>query len=233
MNDINSVSTMPGLHRVHADAVLPQLVGRALHEHLDAGLARAVRAHEPVGGVPGDRRHADDRAAAAAGSSTAAACLIDRNVPTRFRSTVARHAAASDRDDGSAVQRPTGAGEQDVEARPRSRPRRRASTSSSTVTSVTTYCTSTPGATGSISSAASLSRSSVRPAIVTCAPSAASRFAVAQPDPAPAARHQGRFAGERTHRPAQSAIVIACFGHTRAASSHFARSSSGGSSCRT
>ena len=54
------------LHRVDADVVLAELVGRALHEHLDAGLARAVRAHEPVRRVTGDRRHADDRAAAAA-----------------------------------------------------------------------------------------------------------------------------------------------------------------------
>ena len=30
----------PGLHCVHADAVLAELVGRDLHEHLDAGLAR-------------------------------------------------------------------------------------------------------------------------------------------------------------------------------------------------
>src|SRR4051812_41808963 len=117
----------------------------------------------------------------------AAACLMHKNVPTRFRSTVARHPSTSDATIGPPCNdppaqanrtssRPVGS-QADATAR---------STSASSVTSQTTNRTLAPGAAAfSISAVASARRASVRPAIVTCAPSAANRFAHPSPIPLP------------------------------------------------
>ena len=118
---------------------------------------------------------------------TGAACLMQRNVPTRLRSTVARHAATSDATIGPPCSEPPAHANSTSSLPVGSVAAATArSTSASSVTSHTTYCAVAPGAaTAAISSTASASRASVRPAIVTCAPSAANRFAHPSPMPLP------------------------------------------------
>ena len=123
-----------------------------------------------------------------------APCLMQRNVPTRFRSTVARTPSRSASVIGPMVCEPPAL------ANRMSRCRRgpaaaatAAPTCSSTVTSATTYRavpTGSPAdaddaATCSSSVTAAASLSSVRPQIVTCAPSRTSRVAVPSPIPLP------------------------------------------------
>ena len=135
------------LHRVHADVVLAELVGRALHEHLDAGLARAVRAHEAVRRVAGDRRHPDDRAAAVAhhrrarvldAQERADEVQVDGRAPRRRRRTRRSGRRAANRPRTRTARRAARS------ARPPAATAR--STSASTVTSHTVYCTVTPSA---------------------------------------------------------------------------------------
>ena len=91
-----------------------ELVGGALHEHLDTGLARAVRAHEPVRRVTGDRRHAHDRAAPSADHRGRR--VLDREERTH-QVEIDRRAPARGvgSDDRTTVQRSTRAREQHVE----------------------------------------------------------------------------------------------------------------------
>ena len=164
----------------------------------------------------------------------AAACLMLRNVPTTLRSSVAFQASRSASTIGPRCSDPP------AHANRTSSPpagaiaaATAARTSASTVTSHTAYCVVTPGAaTAVISATASARRASVRPAMVTWAPSAASRLAAPSPMPLPPpvtsavmpARSDTRYS---------STMVMACFGQTRAASRHFSRSASGGCSSRT
>ena len=85
-----------GLHGVDADPVRAELVGRVAHQHVEPGLARAVRPHERVGERPGDGGHGDDRSPAAA-ASAGAPCLIVMNVPITFRRRSRSNASTSTR----------------------------------------------------------------------------------------------------------------------------------------
>jgi hypothetical protein len=117
---------------------------------------------------------------------TRAACLSVSSVPVRLRSSVRRHAPASTWVSGPMVSEPPA-----LMTTPSSRPvpavaaATAAATASSSVTSAGTVVTAVPGAAASMVAAAAASRSSERPAMVTAAPSTASRTAQASPMPLP------------------------------------------------
>ena len=73
-----------GAHRVGADADRAQLVGRLLHQHLQASLADAVRRHVPVGARRGDGRDGHDARRRRRAARCTAECLIVRNAPVRL-----------------------------------------------------------------------------------------------------------------------------------------------------
>lgn len=115
-----------------------------------------------------------------------AVCLSTSIVPVTFSSTVSRHLAVSIWVSGPIVVLPPADA---TTARSGPSPAAcatAASTCASSVTSVTAYATRTPAAaTRSISVTAPRSRSRLRPAITTCAPSAANRSAQPSPIPLP------------------------------------------------
>ena len=116
-----------------------------------------------------------------------AACFTQRKDPMRFRSTVARTASTSAFTSGPRWKEPP-AQAKTMSRCPVGSPARAtaAATWSSTVTSATTKCWVVPAAASArITSSAAASLSSVRPQMVTEAPSAASRRAERSPMPLP------------------------------------------------